>query len=395
MDFNEAFLLFSNWMSSWQIVLAAYLVLFLIIYRHRKKFQFQSKIVMMLHTKIGLKLMHYLGDKHAKFFRVLGFVGIFVGYIGMVFMTGIILFGVYQLIFVPDAAPVVSPVLPGVSIPGSPISVPFWSGMIALFITIVVHEFGHGVISVANKIKVKSSGFVMFGPIPGAFVEPDEKQLEKATPSVKLAVFAAGPWFNALLAMFIFLLLLVIVNPLIGNATTEGVAFSSLLAGTPAANSSLETDVVYKEVDGVTMVTYQTFFEYMQNTTPGQVITFSNERNTVSVELGTHPQNPDLGYLGVIPHQVTLKESLPGWLGIVLLWMYGLLGWIFILSIGIGSANLLPLGPVDGGRMFEVALQKFFKKKLAGKIWSKTALILFIVIIVLVVIPIIKAVLFS
>jgi len=42
--------------------------------------------------------------------------------------------------------------------------------------------------------------------------------------------------------------------------------------------------------------------------------------------------------------------------------------------------NLLPMGPLDGGRMFKVVCDKYFKKDLAHKIWKYVGLFLFALI---------------
>jgi membrane-associated protease RseP (regulator of RpoE activity) len=44
------------------------------------------------------------------------------------------------------------------------------------------------------------------------------------------------------------------------------------------------------------------------------------------------------------------------------------------LSLGIGLANLLPLGPVDGGRMLQVSLQKIKGEEKGNKIWHKISI---------------------
>jgi membrane-associated protease RseP (regulator of RpoE activity) len=48
-----------------------------------------------------------------------------------------------------------------------------------------------------------------------------------------------------------------------------------------------------------------------------------------------------------------------------------LIGWIFIANLGVGLFNLLPLGPVDGGRMFLLASLALFKnnEKKAKRLW--------------------------
>jgi len=47
-----------------------------------------------------------------------------------------------------------------------------------------------------------------------------------------------------------------------------------------------------------------------------------------------------------------------------------LLYWLYLLNIGIGLFNLVPLGPIDGGLMMKEVLKKWFNKKTAKKIFS-------------------------
>ena len=63
-------------------------------------------------------------------------------------------------------------------IPGLNEYIPFVWGWIALFVTMVVHEFAHGILSRVEGVRVKSMGIVavLFAPI-AAFVEPDEEDL--------------------------------------------------------------------------------------------------------------------------------------------------------------------------------------------------------------------------
>ena len=54
-----------------------------------------------------------------------------------------------------------------------------------------------------------------------------------------------------------------------------------------------------------------------------------------------------------------LKNRLGGIIPAALIWFYGFLYWLYLLNLGIGLFNLVPLGPIDGGRMLLVALKKF------------------------------------
>ena len=66
-----------------------------------------------------------------------------------------------------------------------------------------------------------TSGFaflaVLLPIIPAAFVEPDEKQLNKSPIYQQLSVFAAGPFSNILLAIIIFLFFSFAFTPLMAN----------------------------------------------------------------------------------------------------------------------------------------------------------------------------------
>ena len=57
--------------------------------------------------------------------------------------------------------------------------------------------------------------------------------------------------------------------------------------------------------------------------------------------------------------------------------------WIFNISIGVGLFNLLPLGPIDGGRMFYAAVFKFTKdEKKSLKILSFISLVILAMILI-------------
>ena len=49
------------------------------------------------------------------------------------------------------------------------------------------------------------------------------------------------------------------------------------------------------------------------------------------------------------------------------LWLMMLVNWAIIINIGVGLFNLLPLGPVDGGKMFYTLMLGVFKRMKIGK----------------------------
>ncbi|MFH1316349.1 MAG: site-2 protease family protein [Candidatus Woesearchaeota archaeon] len=174
------FIRFYDFINNYKFVLLFYLLFALIIYINRRKFEIQLKFIALYKTKIGLKLMDRIAKRFNWFIKDLSYIGVSIGFLGMIIIVGFILYGFYALFFIPSSPPVVGFALPGLPIAGAGgLTIPFFIGIIALFVVIVIHEFSHGVVARANDIHVKSSGFAMFGPIPAAFVEPDEAQLKK------------------------------------------------------------------------------------------------------------------------------------------------------------------------------------------------------------------------
>lgn len=417
-----------SFLAQYGSVIIFYALIIFLIYRNRKKFDFPAKIIAMYRTKIGIKTMERWGKKAEKFIKVLAIIGVVIGFIGMLATVYLILDGLFKLLFVPSAPATFAPVIPGVKIPGVEIFVPFWYGIIALFITIVVHEFSHGVVAEAYKMRVKHSGFVMFGPLPGAFVEPDEKQLRKASPKAQLSVYAAGPFSNILLTILLILLFgfLPLFVAASGNAPSEGLMkftkYTSIvntysireslyepvgLQILTVANDSgadiagLEDNTIITSINGADIRANASAFVdeiiSFTNLTPGQAITFSNDNRTYAITTLPSPENESEGRIGITFDQNFITQRSPEALekygrgGITFFEiMFQQLFWIILLSSGIGLANLLPLGPVDGGRMLLTALEQRFDKKKAQMIWSKVSLITFITVVILVIVPILK-----
>ena len=378
----------------YKFVIVFYVLIILIVVLNKKKFDFQAKFIALYRTKVGIKLMHKCADRFGPVIRGCGYAGIFLGYAGMALIVYFIFNGFYQLLFIPDAPAVLSPVIPGVPIPGSPIFVPFWYGIIALFVVVVVHEFGHGIVSAAHKIKVKHSGIVFFGPLVGAFVEPDEKQLQKKGWWVQQSMFAAGPVANAVLAVIVWAIVILALIPVMNSSVeTQGFFFQSITDGYPALEAGVQAGVVYDTVNGVFVEDATYLSELLATSKPGDIITVGNENLSHVVVTAAHPDYPDRAFLGVIGvnNYTILKDSVnPGWYNFLTI-IVTFLSWVFVLSLGIGLANLLPLGPVDGGRMLHQTLEKKMSKKKALYIFSRITALILALILILVAVPIIKA----
>jgi membrane-associated protease RseP (regulator of RpoE activity) len=383
---------FLSFLANYKWVILFYLLIIIFIVVKRKNFIFQGKIIALYRTKIGLRLIDRIGTKYSEFIKILGYVGIGIGYTGMLVIMFFIFKGLYDLIFVPGAPAVLSPVLPGVPIPGSPIFVPFWYGIISLFIVVLVHEFSHGIVAKAHKIPVLNSGIVFFGPLIGAFVEPDEKKMAKKSDVVQYSVFAAGPFSNVILAGLVILIFILVLNPIANTyAKPLGFSFTTIEEGMPADIAGLETNVIYDRINNITINSTEEFVKAFDQLTVGETLTIGNDDHTYYVTTTSKPDKPDKPVIGVsVKNRYSNDDSI---FMQAFFWLAGLFSWLFMLSLGLGLANLLPLGPVDGGRMIGMSLMKTSGEKKGKVIWTKITIIMIVIIIILVVTPMLKAIL--
>ncbi len=359
------------------LVILFYLSIILIVYLNRDKFQIYAKIIALYRTQLGLKSMSWLAKRIPRTIKFLSFIGIFFGFLGMIYISYILVDGAIALIANPEAPPVITPVIPGIKIPGSPIFVPFWYGIISIFIVAAIHEFSHGVVATAYNIKVKNSGIVFFGPIIGAFVEPDEKKLRKASFKEQLSVFSAGPFSNILTGIIVLVLLSFLIVPLTNSLVEpDGVYISSVEKDLPADLGGIESGYIVRSLDNNQIETTTNFSKLLLARSPGEEISFSDGKTEHKVVLGENPKNKSIPYLGIMHSQNSrLKSEISGsWVPSYIPWSFfylkDLLVWLFILSVGIGLANLLPIGPADGGRILHLTLQKLFDYKRVIKIWG-------------------------
>ncbi|MFH1181659.1 MAG: site-2 protease family protein [Candidatus Woesearchaeota archaeon] len=363
-----------------------YAAVFLFVYINRSKFERQLKVIFIYRTKWGLPLMDSLAAKHGELIKILGYIGIGVGFVGMAVITFFLFKGAYDIFFVPNAPPTVSPVIPGVRVPGG-LYIPFVQGIISIFIVAVVHEFFHGVVARSHNIPIKSSGPALIGPFFAAFVEPDEKRLEHQSDVAQYSVFAAGPFANVLLAVFVALILALVFSPVIGAIYhPEGISFDSLQPGYPAESSGMKPDEVYTMLDNYSLKTANDLAAALDSVKPNQTVMLASASSSYNMVATSHPQNSSKAYLGVIGLHTRFNNDTSS-LFKSLQWLNGLFVWIFILSIGIGLANLMPIGPLDGGRMLKLAAEKIKGKEKGYRLWVNAS-IFFVFLILFLMTPI-------
>src|SRR3989338_3189634 len=355
---------------NWDLILL--LVFFLSIYlfytKNKSKFEVQGKVFFLYRTNWGLKLMDGISRCCPKFQKFVGYVGIYISFLGMIMISFILIQGTLKLILAPKSQPALAPVLPGIEVaPGLPV-LSFMHWIIVIFIVALIHEFSHGIVARLHGVKLKSSGFAFLGPIPAAFVEPDERQVAKKSRKAQLSILAAGPFSNIITAFIFLLIIIFIFVPVQGTmAQPSGLYVVSTEPNYPANLSGLPGESTIVGINGNSLLSSNDFVEFLS---------VNNETFIINTDKGNFTITPTLldgrYVIGINTIQLTEydKNISKVWTSIFI-WLFELFNWLWIISLGIGLFNLLPLAPVDGGRMLLVGLTYIIKDERKVKnVWK-------------------------
>lgn len=245
--------------------------------------------------------------------------------------------------------------LPGVNLP-------FFEGILALAIVMVVHEGAHAVLTRIAKIPLLSSGIVLFGVIPiGAFVEPDEKKLFRADAHKQTRVLVAGPTANLITAALSFIVLMAFFY------STADMRQGALYVMPPDENgtSALPAGTIVYGIEG-------------QSADSIDFSTFSLPADTeVGIETNhgtvTRVTN-DAGKIGVVFGRLGTETIYSRYPEPALQFFFITLGLVVSLNFVVGTVNILPVPLFDGYRILDVNI----KNKMLVKAISYTALFFFV-----------------
>ena len=338
--------------------------------------------IIMWKTKRLRGFINRIANISPRFWKWFMNIGLIICYGAMVLIT----YSLLQSLSTVLETPSVSIILPGVDVPGSSIYVPFGYGIIALATVLIVHEFSHGIISRVEGIKIESIGLLLFAILPGAFVEPNEEELQESSKLSRLRVYTAGSMANislAVIALLIFSLISTCVVP--ATFSEDGIEISRIVEGSPADNV-LQEGMIIESIDNKSLNSSNDYMELVSGFKPNQHISIATDLGVYDIELSHNPNNDSRGYMGIqaSKHYVINKDVSDVW-GNDLPWIWfslsELFQWIFILNIGIGLFNLLPIKPLDGGHMFEILLSYKLKEEYYKPIVKFVSIVLGLIII--------------
>ncbi len=143
-------------------VFSLFVIIFL--YKRRKNLK-REGLLYLYRTKVGIKLINFIGKRYRRTLKVLSYFVVLTGYvlmISMLYLLGKLVYlffkfpEVVRAIKVPPLMPLI-PYLPSIFkiefLP--PFYFTYW--ILAVAIIAISHEFSHGIFARFNNIKVKSS----------------------------------------------------------------------------------------------------------------------------------------------------------------------------------------------------------------------------------------------
>lgn len=244
------------------------------------------------------------------------------------------------------AAPGVSFVIPGITLP-------LFEGIIALVILMVVHEGGHGIAARIAKIRIKSTGIITAGWLPiGAFVDVDEKYLDRTREKANARVSVAGSTGN-LIACFLFFIPTILMLSVLPTYYEDKLVLIGI--SEHLAQLGLENGMQLTAVNGIPVSDLAEFANATQNMSANQVVTLLTEKGEFSARTNAE------GRLGLIVTQPIKAEY----------WyvksLFAILGLTTVLNFLVGIINLLPLPAFDGYRLFRIGIRN--EKVITAIMW--------------------------
>ena len=212
------------------------IVIWVAILQIGKRLKFWEKVHCQVYGKIFLMVKTVKGRdfidrvaRRKRFWTTYGRISVMVTIGSMLTLTSILIWEFFLVFSLPpEAAPSPELIL---GLPGINPIIPLWYGILGLVVAIVVHEVAHGILARTASIKVESLGLLFLVVPMGAFVEPNEEEIQKTTGKNRARLFAAGPATNILVAFICFLLLFLVfapaVQPVSPGAIVRGVVNDS------------------------------------------------------------------------------------------------------------------------------------------------------------------------
>lgn len=403
-------------MGSTYIIISIILLLILAgwaYFKNKKKNLEKYGPLVLLHTQKFVRTIDKIANAAPRFWGIFAVIGVIVGFFFMINAA----YGIYKsalyILQTPKAQAGASLVLPGMKIMG--IQIPVLGWLAGIIVLLVVHEFSHGIIARAEKIKVLSVGAVLLGFLPiGAFVKPDEAKLKREKTARKLKIFAAGSFANIIVSTAIIAAIIFIMLPAATSAIS-GIKLTGLDKDAPAYKAGMREGMTVAAIDSTEIQDFTSFNTEWKakNYKAGDNVLFETDKGNFEVTLDD--RGDGLGRAGItfcgkgieklyyplvffapflLTSQQTACQTAATMSGQIFWAGFEVLLWVAIINLGVGVVNLLPIKPLDGGLMMEAVVKKFVRReKISEKIVLGLSLLFFLFLLINIIGPQLRALL--
>lgn len=310
-------------------------------------------------------------------------------------------------------------------IPGLNPLLPWTYGWIALVVTIVIHEAGHGVVARVYNAKVESTGLVLFLIFPiGAFVNIQREELEKTPLKHKCSILTAGPLNNMILAAASLIALYYVMStlsPLPGFDEEPSVIVADIRPGSLAEQLGITQGSKIQSIDGQKIENINDVGEVLRSTEGKDIeVIWENDEGVVfaksgqnensllgvSIRMEASPSVVLEGYKGAfldpraylsllvpptldiipVPYSDTMASKYESNIfGSYFPVISNMLFWLWFINFNVGIFNALPIGPFDGGQLYASLIENKLKsrKQINAAAVSNTITFIFIAMVLL------------
>jgi membrane-associated protease RseP (regulator of RpoE activity) len=295
--------------------------------------------------------------------RVFFNIGIGAAFFGMIIGFWMFFTNLMNFFFAPEAAGGIVPIIPGVTIQG--LTIVYM--LIGLAITLITHEFAHGIACGKDNIGIKSSGLLFFFVLFGGFVEPDEDELlNKASTHDRLRMLSAGSYMNFIVGGIFFLIILNFGSLMSIGFNPPSGAFIYDIQGDSPADGVIQIGDVIIGLNDTEIDQWNDVHTYMLTTQNTSSLTVHTTRGSFPLTLAPSEANSSRGYIGIFG--ADYWEPKEGWEWIPGGPMYAFhmqltLSWTFMILISVALFNLLPIPALDGDRILSNGLSLVTKNE--------------------------------
>lgn len=229
-----------------------------------------------------------------------------------------------------------TPLIPGITIGVNT----FIIILIAIGISILIHEVSHGVVALRYGGRIKSGGaFLSLFILYGGFVEVDEADLRRrAGLRGILTMLSAGVFSNMVLSIVAIGIMYLALTPIL-QPYLSGIVITGVVKNSPAFYANIPAGSILLAINGKPVISTMTLLYILEGIKPGSQVTLTIYHlgiiRTYTLTTTTNPYDPSLPFIGI-----AVSDRL----------FYQFIYWLWTINVVIVLLNTMPAWPLDGGQ---------------------------------------------